>query len=150
MAEEKEWRIIIPTTDNSGNQIREDVLSQIAKEMAEWFGGVTVYPAAGCYVSQEAHRLECNPDIVIASSEIEGHVYPEARQTESFMARLALQVGAELGQEDVYEQETTTDYSQWVPGDRMQVLPKSRLDLTLPRVNENEVLGAILPARFHR
>lgn len=148
MAAEHEWRIIVPTVDNAGYAVKDEALERIAQEMAEWFGGVTVYPVAGCYAEEQTRRLHCDPNIVIASSELEGHARPSEHATEAFMSRLAHQVGEDLGQHYVYEQETTSDYTQWVPGRYQEHLPASRLDLSLPKIHQQEVLAAILPARF--
>jgi len=148
MAGEKEWRLVVPTVDNAGNPIRTEVLEAIATAMAEHFGGVTVYPAAGCW--EEQHTLHCDPNIVLAAAEVEGQPSAGDAANEAFMADLARRVGEELGQGAVFEQETTTDYTQWQPGHYQATLPGSMLDLRLPRIPQQAVFDTILPGRLGR
>jgi len=56
-----EYRLFVPTTDNSGPPIRTDLLQSYAIGMADPFGGVTVTPVEGCDHDAAVNALRCDP-----------------------------------------------------------------------------------------
>ncbi len=150
MAQEREWRLVVPTVDNSGNPLRADVVMKVARDMAEYFGGVTVYPAAGCYWPKDKPDMHCDPDMVITSSELEGAPRRSDAANEAFMTLLANDVGKELGQENMYVSEITTDYAQWVPGQERATADPQFIDPRGIRVPASKIFEEIMPARHLR
>jgi|GEM_PF-2013209 len=146
---EHEYRIVLPLQDNSGQPIRTEVIEALAARMSGWFGGVTVYPAAGCYEADQ--MLQCEPNVVLAAATLENGP-EEYRHSEAanraFMAQLAEDVGREFGQQEVWHEEATEDVSEWVRGTRQEHLPGYMLDLRLPRIPRDEAFRAILPGRW--
>lgn len=112
--------------------------------MSEWFGGVTMYPAAGCY-QPAGEAIHCDPDVVMESSTIEGVPTPPAAESHAFLDRLARQVGRELGQETVFESVLTEDAAQWQPGHQQQFLSEPYVHAGAGPVSAADVFRVAMP-----
>jgi hypothetical protein len=124
---ERQFEIILPAVDNDGNKIRKELLSDVAQEIAERFGGVTVFPvAAGCYVPEASGHIHCDQNVVLQAVRLEGGP-AEIEDDEVWMDDLAHRLGEEFGQELIFEQQNTATISRLVPGRFQKELPPSML-----------------------
>ena len=139
---EQEWRIIVPTMDNSGYPIKTQVLQTIADEVARFFGGVTVYPAAGCY--DKDGQLLCDTNMVVTASQVHGLAGPSVEEGNLFMQDLAKRLGQKLGQYDVMDQTEPLDLSEFVAGDYKAHVNAKDIEPRMPRTGQVSVLGKVL------
>lgn len=154
MANEKEFHLIVPSQDNSSDPIHAAYIENIAAQMAAHFGGVTVYPAGGCYAPNantekdpDKLTLSCDPDVVIVASELEGRPkHPEAVNM-AFMNELAQKVGKALGQGDVYVSELTDDVAKWEPGEWGDNARSDLIDHSAPSIQPSHLFEHIIPGR---
>lgn len=147
MSHEIEYRLVIPTTDNSGQPIRQELLEQVAHEMAKHFGGVTAYAAAGCY-DDTTTGFTCDPNMVVSATEIEGQRRHTDAEDRAFVNHIAQRVGVEFGQNDVIEQELPEDVARYEHGVYQQTLGPHQVNLALPRIAGQDVFATVLPGRF--
>ncbi len=112
---EREYRIIVPRTDNQGNLIKTEVFRDVALAITDRFDGVTIYPRiGGCYRMEETGAVVCDLSVefqVVATGKTEGDL--EAGQR--FMYDLAEQLGDTLGQEGMFEQQDFETRTNFVP-----------------------------------
>ena len=136
------WRLVVPTMDNDGNPVSTALLKHIADEMAAAFGGVTVYPAAGCW--DDKGILHCDTNMVLASAQIQGRPGPSRQQGDAIIAELARQVGEATGQRDVMDASEKFPFSEYTPGTYRQSLPAESIEPGLPVISQTEVLPHVL------
>ena len=136
------WRLVVPTVDNSGNPIKTALLQHIADEMARAFGGVTVYPAAGCW--DEGDKLHCDTNMVLTSAQIQGVEGPSQQQGDLIIAQLAHEVGEATGQAQVLEQSERFGFSNYQPGHYADRLPGDRLQSGMPVIPQTDVFAHVL------
>lgn len=142
---ERTFKLILPATDNSGEPIKTSLLESAAKEIADHFGGVTVYPvAAGCYVMQETSQLQCDQTIVLEATRVDGS-NSQIESDASWLEEVAGNLGREFGQEAMFDQEERDSYTQFVPGHYLQSLPDNELELGARRRNPEQVFRDLLP-----
>lgn len=146
MADESEYKLFVPTTDNAGQPIRTTVLQDYAIKMAKHFGGVTVYPANGCFFDKKLGLL-CDPVIVITATEVEGQREHTDAEDQAFIQSLSQDVGQKLGQRDVLHTNVPEDAAVFVPGQFKNQLPAALLEPGAARISRKEAFRRILPDR---
>lgn len=124
---DREYRIVIPQYDNSGNKIDPKQIEYFAKKMAEHFGGVTVIPnVLGCW-KDESGKLQCEKNTLLISND-DSEKYPNwserKAESERFINNLASEIGKKLGQACVYTSESRVEVN-FVEGKYKKALPKS-------------------------
>lgn len=74
-ARDKEFSIILPKFDNSGNKVRSEIFEGITTDVSNHFGGATIFPSAlGCWVNKrkengkEIDDLICDENMVISAA----------------------------------------------------------------------------------
>ena len=126
MKREAEFKVIVPKYDNEGHRIGTEVLSEIAAEMSEHFGGVTVIPTVlGCWKDEEG-KLVCEENaLFISARDLDSVKDPDKILSEDrvFMRRLAEKVGKKLGQEYVFVEEDVIQDVSFVAGMRKPSVP---------------------------
>jgi len=99
---DREYTIIIPKYDNSGNKIATKELKNITKEVSDHFGGATVTPSVlGCWKDEERNVLECEENAVITAirdSENKSNVSSQNNIDRQFVSELSKRYGDRLGQ----------------------------------------------------
>ena len=131
---EKEYRLILPKLDNSGNKIEVDKIKKYAIDMSTKFGGVTIRPTVlGCYKNGEG-KLQCEENIEIVSDRDLDSVDFDKRQEQvesdiKFINDLAVRAGKEFGQESIIMLRDAIDDVSFVPGIKKEHLEKDMLGL---------------------
>jgi hypothetical protein len=102
---DREFRLIIPKYDNDLHKIKAEEVKEIAKEMSEQFGGVTVYPSVlGCWKDTETGKLQCEENIVITAtrdSENTKNYEEQLKRDREKMEKIAKKYGKRFGQKSV-------------------------------------------------
>lgn len=131
---EREFRLVLPKYDNSGNQIRVTALEDIVREISDRFGGATVYPVVlGCWSPPGREEpLQCEENIVIDVTRARDEQGRPAtldliREDEIWFRDLARRVAVQLGQAEVMEQQEFDTRTTFVPGRRLERLPAEML-----------------------
>ena len=105
--------LIVPKWDNSGRKIKAEEIEDIAKKMANRFGGVTITPSVlGCWVSKETDSLICEENTIFSSvRDSESVDNFERRKVEDleFMKNLAKELGVKFGQEAIMSSEDVVE-----------------------------------------
>jgi len=127
---DREYRLIVPKWDNSGRKIKSEEIKEIAKEVSEWFGGVTVIPSVlGCWKNEEG-KLICEENLVFEAmrdSESSPRDWEiQKKLDEEFMRRLASKLGERFGQESVLIAEDKVEVD-FVKGRYREELPRERI-----------------------
>lgn len=142
---ERTFKLILPATDNSGDPIKTDLLEAAATEIAQHFGGVTVYPvAAGCYVMDQSKELQCDQTIVLEATRMggsSGQIQADAR----WLEHVAGQLGKKFGQEAMFDQEERDQYTQFVPGQYLKSLSSEEIEAGARRRDPSDVFRDLLP-----
>jgi hypothetical protein len=112
--------------------------------MSEWFGGVTMDPAAGCYQPEDA-AIHCDPDIVFESSTIKDQPQHSPAENTKLLDQLASRIGRELGQDQVFEAVLTEDTAQWQPGHQRQFLTEPSVRSTAAPISPEDVFCLVMP-----
>lgn len=136
------WRLVVPTMDNAGRPISTALLQHIADKMAKAFGGVTAYPAAGCW--DDEGTLHCDTNMVLTSAQIAGLDGPTKAQGDIIIAELAREVGTATGQKDVMDQSERFGFSEYTPGTYQERLPASDIEAGLRPISQTQVLPHVL------
>lgn len=133
--QESEFRIVVPKFDNSGNPISDRAISQIAKDMSDRFGGVTINPSVlGCWWDKDRNRLMCENNTTMSSvRDCEGmsdNVCRDAvKKDRVFVQDLAKRVGDDFGQASIMVSEDVLRDTQFVEtGFKQRVSPRFRRD----------------------
>lgn len=102
---EREYELIIPTNDNSGNQIKVSVLADAVDRITDHFGGSTTFMrVVGCFLSDETHQVECDENIIVQAVRTGDEVTTQDLDRDQlYMADVAKRLGITLGQESVFE-----------------------------------------------
>lgn len=141
---ERVYRIIIPAMDNSGHPISTQLLEDGVKQIANHFGGVTVYPvAAGCY-TDSAGALECDQNIIVEAVRTDTNTSQVAQDTQ-WMDGVARGVGQSFGQETIFDQVERDTSTEFVPGQWERSLPEPYRDQRRPTRSTAEVFKDLLP-----
>lgn len=142
---ERTFKLIIPVTDNAGHPIRTDLLENVAVELAEHFGGVTIYPvAAGCYVMPHSQELQCDQTMIVEAVRADsdaGTIAADAQYVES----VAHAVGTEFGQDSMFDQEERANETRFVAGRYESSLPAAEREPGAPTRDPQDVLRDLLP-----
>lgn len=140
---ERTFKLILPAMDNAGDPIRTDLLEQYVRDIAQHFGGATVYPvAAGCYLMGE--QLQCDQNIIIEATRPDADASTIASDTR-WLEALAGQAGRQLGQESIFDQEERATETIFVPGHFQPSLPPSEIDPFRKHRSPQEVFRDLLP-----
>lgn len=119
---ERQFRMVLPKYDNAGARIDTEIIREYAEQIAERFGGVTVYgQTLGCYIG-EGGELQCEENValeVVRTDADEGEIAEDHR----WFQDLARDAGRSLGQEAIFVQEETDTQTTFVPGQRRASLP---------------------------
>lgn len=129
MAEtEREFKLVLPKRDNSGVRIRTSVLTDIIRDVAEHFNGVSVVPTTlGCYRDSETQRLQCEENLTVTVTRTQSSP-DELRADHQFMLAVAHRAAKLFGQEAVMESENHGTHTIFVPGVRRQHLSSELLE----------------------
>jgi hypothetical protein len=123
---EREWRIVIPRTDNSGRPIRYDVLEGYVQEASQHFGGATVHPRTqGRWILSELYggkTLHCEPTMIVDLVRT-GADRTEIAADGQWVEQFASRIGRQLGQEAVFEQQELATRTEFRPGRALERLP---------------------------
>lgn len=112
---DREFQIIVPKEDNSGNEISPDVIEEIAHDVADRFGGVTIYPTtAGCWVSDDGDLI-CDENAIIATTRDSSDGVP-FQDDRRWFKTLAERVAGDLGQFAVMVSEDVAE-GHFIEGD---------------------------------
>lgn len=116
--------VIIPKTDNSGVPFRKDVLEGYQQEVADKFGGITVYPdIRGCFYSPEKRKLQCEENMLMTAT-IKKRELPGIKLwLDDFKSKVA----HELGQEALYVTSEQKGVER-VPGKRRERVPERTVE----------------------
>ena len=102
---DREFRLIIPKFDNDLHKIKAEEIEEIAKEMSEHFGGVTVYPSVlGCWKNPKTGELQCEENVVITAvrdSENTKNYEEQLKKDREKVEKIAKRYGKRFGQESV-------------------------------------------------
>lgn len=142
---ERTFKLILPATDNSGDPIKTELLEAAATEIAQHFGGVTVYPvAAGCYVMEQTKELQCDQTIVLEATRMDA-TSGQIQEDANWLEQVAGNLGREFGQEAMFDQEERDQYTQFVPGQYFQSLPNEDIEPGASRRDPGDVFRDLLP-----
>lgn len=113
---EREFRIIVPRIDNSGNWIAPDLFVGVAKAITDEANGVTINPrTAGCFVGDHG-QVECDLSVefstTVTGSDADVHA------AERFFHDYAEILATQLGQESLFEQVVFDTRTEFRPGQR--------------------------------
>lgn len=94
-----ELSVIVPKHDNSGNKINPSEVKDVAEEMSEEFGGVSIDPSVlGCWKSEDK-GLICEENMRVSTSlDTEDPDSPSRAEGERIVQEQAKNLGEELGQ----------------------------------------------------
>jgi len=113
---EREFRLIVPRTDNSGNLIRTSVFQDVAQTLTNRFNGVTIYPRVGGCFRNDSGGIDC--DLSVEFQVVVQGPPAQLQAAQQFMVGLATRLGNELGQESMFEQQDLASRTQFVPTKR--------------------------------
>lgn len=123
---DREFNIVVPKTDNAGNDIKPELLADVAHRMADRFGGVTVTPSvAGCWSPDDSDELMCEENIILSSGRDSSDGVWYATD-EKWMEELAQEVADDFGQASVMVSESVTEVD-FIGGDYEEELPPSKI-----------------------
>ena len=132
MINDREYRIIVPKWDNSGRKIKSEEIEEIAKEISEHFGGVSIIPSIlGCWKDEKRNKLVCEENLVFSTYRDSEGVKDWGKQKkidEEFIRSLAKKLGERFGQESVLIGEDKVEVD-FVKGKYMESLPKGRVGI---------------------
>ena len=128
---EREFRVVIPKSDNANQRISVALLEQVIAEVADRFQGVTAYSVTGCF-EPEPGALQCEDNVVIDVTrfqDADGNPATPAliREDTVWMRNFTERLGVLLGQGAIFEQQELDTRTAWVPGQRLDALPPDRL-----------------------
>ena len=122
-AMERQYELVIPANDNSGNPIKAGVLADAVDRVTDHFGGSTTFTrTVGCFLSDVTNQVECDENIIVQAVHSGSDVTAQdLAADQAFMVVLAKDVGVQLGQESIFEQQELDTKTRFVPGDRRNV-----------------------------
>lgn len=107
----REYKIIIPMNDNSGNYIPITSKQKYLSEIVNHFGGITVVPnTIGCYFSDKTKQVECDVNAIVYANRIfkdknEILNHSQIQKDREFIRNLSKEIGKDYGQESVFTSE---------------------------------------------
>ncbi|MAH45928.1 hypothetical protein CMI37_08855 [Candidatus Pacearchaeota archaeon] len=114
---ERSFRIIFPRYDNSDQPIKKKYLEDLAGELVDRFGGVTMWESVGCFRPPKK-PLMCDENYVMESvmhvgTEVEATAWEQVDNAVQWMRELADRVAKELGQDSIFssfESDSRTEF----------------------------------------
>jgi hypothetical protein len=104
----REYKIIIPKNDNSGEYIPMESKQEFISDITNHFGGVTIIPnTAGCYASQNNNKVQCEENTIIYATRLfkSSNEIMNAKQVEedrNYLKDISKKIGKEYGQESIF------------------------------------------------
>jgi len=124
-----EHKLVVPKWDNSGRKIKSEEISEIAKEMSNQFGGVTINPSVlGCWNDRKRDMLVCEENMVFSSvrdSETTPNFEEQKIKDLKFMEDMAKKLGKEFGQESIMSSENKVEV-KFIEGKFKEELPEEK------------------------
>ena len=130
---EAKFEVVVPKFDNSGNQISPKVIKEIAINMSNRFGGVSLIPQVlGCWFNRETSSLECeHHTLVFSGRDCEGESAKDWMKKEKvsncshlvikdkeFMDKLSKDTGEKFGQQTIFLSQDVYESIEEVKGER--------------------------------
>ena len=135
---EREFRIIVPRIDNSGNWISPDLFISVAKAITDEVNGVTINPrTAGCFLGDHG-QVECDLSVEFSTTVVGSDAKVHA--AERFFHDYAEILATQLGQESLFEQVELDTRTEFRSGQRRPHADQDLLGLGQPIARTPEAI----------
>jgi len=104
---ERSFRIIFPRYDNSAQPIKAEYLEELANQLVDRFGGVTMWESIGCFRPEPEEPLLCDENYVMESVmqvqvETKTTAWKQVDDATEWMQKLSDRVAKDLGQDSIF------------------------------------------------